>query len=254
MAWGWNPDSFAAIGTVAASFAALIALLISLRQWGASRYESSASHANLVAVSLKPLPPPKTNKNWTAWSLSIQNLGPLPIKPAALFVLVSEDVGLGQLDNWDLIGKGKAYLRRAMPGELTQYINESVAGLNVRKQFASRWGNRVFITAESESWPVQIPSGKTSAIEVKLRRTVDVASPQGHHVGLSFTDAQNAIWTRRIDGLLNRGLGLTRAAARRSETIKKDEVHPWRTLVRGFVFEFLPWIVIPLVLVYLLYR
>ena len=50
--WGWNPESFEAVGTVAASFVAVIALLNGLHARQSDRKEARALLANQVSVSL----------------------------------------------------------------------------------------------------------------------------------------------------------------------------------------------------------
>jgi hypothetical protein len=78
--WGWNPETFEAVGTVAAAFIAVTALLISLRQIATHSAEARQLQARQVGVRLTVARDAKAQvEPGTTYLLSAHNSGRLPI-------------------------------------------------------------------------------------------------------------------------------------------------------------------------------
>ncbi|WP_143466011.1 hypothetical protein [Kribbella sp. ALI-6-A] len=77
-AWGWNPDSFEAIGTVAAFAVGFVALAVTLNQQRRLQDEHQLRHARLVDVQLVQTEPRQTSSHLRD-TIIITNAGALPI-------------------------------------------------------------------------------------------------------------------------------------------------------------------------------
>jgi hypothetical protein len=86
--WGWNPESFEAIGTVSAAFIALRAYQYSLKQKQADRSEARRRLAEQVSLTVatdhEAVPTRREFDGYVPMLLSITNYSPFPIHRMAI--------------------------------------------------------------------------------------------------------------------------------------------------------------------------
>ena len=205
--WGWNPSTFEAVGTVGASVVAVAALSISLAQWKASRVDLLASNARMVTVSFAAAR--DSAENWDGVTVSVRNEGALPIRIWAMILKV-DPIPLNERTDPD---------REYPPtSALKDCWTVSMHG--------GLWGRPAEYVMRRKAWPQSIEANATGVIEVETDPGVNLSGIRvqgrtdlystGGAVGITFRDAGGIEWTRRVDGQILRGRGLTKRDARRA--------------------------------------
>jgi len=206
MEWGWNPDTFTALGTVGASLAALVALLISLAQARRARAERSALLAEALALTCTVLD--RTTPGSISCELRVLNQGTMPARIGTVVVVVSQRSRYAVPDlqaSWRELFKyqfGRAHISDDPFPDSTGYDITAQSGYLISGRF---WRN---------VWPAIVDPGQSVTLQFELLGKIK--SPFERYLGPSFTDANGRDWTRRIDGRLVKGVGLTPWEVRRN--------------------------------------
>jgi len=195
--WGWNPDSFAAIGTVSASVIAVFALLIVLHQASRDRRTDASALASRVSVLFEKYEEGHRDE-WNGIALTLHNAGPLPIVVGSMALEPRVTPGA---DSW------RDLPARRGPGDDRRRFRNVIV-FNLRGRFFARPPD---VRLSCEGWQRQVLPGASSTYAVEVDSTVSL---NYRTAGVCFLDANGLEWTRRRDGRLVRGWGTSRRAAR----------------------------------------
>jgi hypothetical protein len=191
VSWGWNPDSFTAVGTVGASLTALIAILLTLGQSRVQRKRDLAGLADQVFVSVltKAYRQSKDRYGFVGWELHIHNGGALPIQLGGAIATI-EVPALNEDD------------KRSCPFQdwtTVNFLRERTHYMSVPRVKSETWA------VTFSSWPGVIEAGATVDLRAVLTGDrADLPSPAQKFVAISFADANGRWWTRSAVGELGR--------------------------------------------------
>lgn len=183
--WGWNPDSFQAIGTVAAFGVGLFALLVTLRQQRMLQADAQLRYARLVDAQLLEDDESPISSHHRQYTIAITNAGPLPVhnvKP----VIGGVWIRFRDLTS-SLFGPG---------------IAADVGSTQALLPFGW-WGLLWKSTAMKDLGWGSLAPGR----EVTVTMLLDTSAVHWRkdHIGVAFTDADGLRWTKRLDGSLRGG-------------------------------------------------
>lgn len=182
-AWGWNPATFAAVGTVAAAFTAAIALIISLSQARRNRVSERAAQASLVTVEWDWKGSETSSGKPTVLTFKVYNASALPIfYPSIALRIVTSDAkhrrGAGRF--------GRIFDDAATSSTLG-YLRPNLATHR----------------ASIESWPANIQPASIATLSVRSETAVVSPRPLRANVAILFADAKGRRWIARPDGRLS---------------------------------------------------
>lgn len=190
--WGWNPASFEAVGTVAAAFIAVFALLATTaherRRRGTEREQQKRRHAQGVSVLRED--------NRDQLAVTVRNDGPSPITAVSLIVRVLSSDGGEHIDRIRAAGDFEERSTRTWVAHRGVFSTSYTYGL-VGKYISS------------------VPPGKSERLVVVPWQAIrDGISLSSWDVGVHFTDIDGNQWTRSVDGTLLVGAALERGHER----------------------------------------
>lgn len=173
--WGWNPQTFAAIGTVASTFIAASAALIGVREFRDSRRGRQRAQANQVTavwISSEPL-----KNRMDRWDIKLSNTSAQSIYHLALIIAVVGDIRHSRLTD-------------ALP--TVKDPPNAASGRLWRKY-----------TVHSLRLSVdELSGGESARLALPIRGSRLVGGTRG--IAVSFMDCNGHWWARRLDGELFR--------------------------------------------------
>lgn len=199
--WGWNPGTFEAVGTVGASFVAVVALSISLYQLRGSRRDEVASQARTVSVHWVTFAI-KSKDEWEGMEFQLHNDSNMPIRIPRLLVTYYPH-SLWPDEPWSLGYRWKQRRSRYFPSDKKRFPGSDHLQRHVRL-----FGSVVDLEIDYKNWPQVIMPGERPV----LRGDFPAKSAILPSIGLSFTDASGRWWTRSLNGELIDGVRLTKRA------------------------------------------
>lgn len=200
--WGWNPASFEAIGTVAATLIAVLALLIALGHERSrreqDRREARWGRAQLVSVrsetpSLEQLREDKENGVRTI-RIHLHNAGPQPVHNPSLVLRART------------LRTKKWWETPVPPWQANERFHRIGASAN-RGDGPWPWLGFEQYWIQLRDWPQEVPPATSTVLEAVGLEPLNLAIG-GRHIGISFRDAHGYSWTRCADGTLLAGRGL----------------------------------------------
>lgn len=204
--WGWNPSTFEALGTVGASFVAVIALLVSLLARSNQRRSDRAAQAVLVTISRALDEEQVVAGDRETTSFTIRNDSDQPV----FYLQFMIDMGPTSLRELLLT----AFDRPPEGGRITD-IHRIVAenhfpGRAKTGMFWSFHLHHSLVRVAPTDWPVRLDPHSEVTLSITLINGYSLGFPAGFCVGVIFRDSQNRWWTRRLDNVLIPGSRLSR--------------------------------------------
>jgi len=210
--WGWNPSTFEAFGTVAASIAAAVALWVSLAERRGRQLDSRRRLADQVSVTARFSKNDELEhrRGFLDWVFEVTNAGPLAIRDFRLVVLVRPGGPPERnevVQEWQRkVSPKHGFLKRLRLARTTpQMLGYEVTDV-VDHHFTAFCGQVPVRTNGSsvtwsfqKGWPASVAAGGSASLRTRFQRDAVVGSLEAC-VGLAFVDGAGQCWVGWSDG------------------------------------------------------